>query len=104
MPGRGGEKRVCWPKQGPKGTLAAPTPPWAFTATPRLISTSPLLPHCASLHENSAGKLGMGKELFPQGKPVSLCPQLPPRPGLGVKGALCMLRAGEEEDDCHHNE
>lgn len=90
------EKRVCWPKPGHKGTLVPPRllspsghyPPSTLHLSPPLLHSS----HCASVHENSAGKL----EGFPQGNLVSLCPQLPLPTGLGTKGALCMLRAGEE--------
>ena len=102
-----GEKSIlAHPSQGAKGTLVPQGLLGLITTIPHQHTSSLPLPyssHCASAHEeNSIGKLGMGKS-SPRGMLVSLCPQLPLPRGPGMKGALCMLTAGEEEDYCHHN-
>lgn len=101
------EKGCAGPSQGTKGTLAPQgflsLSDYCLTSTPCLIPTFCLLfPLCFCPREQCL-KVGHGEELFPQGTLVSLCPQLPPPTGLGRKGALCMLKAGEEEGYYHHN-
>lgn len=65
------------------------------TSTPPLSPTFTVrFPLCFCPREQ-CWRAGHGDE-FPQGNLVSLCPQLPLPTGLGAKGALCMLRAGEE--------